>query len=39
MVTFVELPLFTEQITDLVDDTAYSLLQKDRNFEHETKRN
>jgi hypothetical protein len=39
MVTFVELPLFTEQITDLVDDTAYSLIQNDMHFEHETKRN
>ena len=29
MVTFVELPLFTEQITGLVDDAAYSLFQKE----------
>ncbi len=28
MVTFVELPLFTEQITDLVDDMAYGLFQR-----------
>ena len=27
--SFVELPLFTEQITGLVDDTAYSLFQKE----------
>ncbi len=27
--TFVELPLFTEQITRLVDDAAYSLFQRD----------
>jgi hypothetical protein len=26
-VTFVELPLFTEQITGMVDDAAYSLFQ------------
>jgi hypothetical protein len=29
MVTFVELPLFTEQITNLVDDAVYGLFQKD----------
>jgi hypothetical protein len=29
MVTFVELPLVTEQITSLVDDAAYGLFQKD----------
>ena len=29
MVTFVELPLFTEQITRLVDDAVYGLFQKD----------
>jgi hypothetical protein len=28
-VTFVELPLFTEQITELVDDAAYSLFQRE----------
>ena len=29
MVTFVELPLFTQQITGLVDDAVYGLFQKD----------
>ena len=29
MVTLVELPLFTEQITSLVDDAVYRLFQKD----------
>ena len=29
MVTFVELPLFTEQITRLVDDAAYLRLQRE----------
>ncbi len=29
MVTFVELPLFTEQITSLVDDAVYRLFQKE----------
>ncbi len=27
MVTFIELPLFTEQITDLLDDMDYALFQ------------
>jgi hypothetical protein len=29
VVTFVELPLFTEQITRLVDDAAYGLFQQE----------
>jgi len=29
VVTFIELPLFTEQVTDLVDDAAYSRFQKE----------
>ncbi len=29
MVTFIELPLFTEQITRLIDDAAYILFQKE----------
>jgi len=28
-VTFIELPLFTERITDLVDDTSYAEFQKE----------
>ncbi len=28
MVTFVELPLFTEQIIDFLDDLAYGLFQR-----------
>jgi hypothetical protein len=29
VVTFIELPLFTEQITDLVDDAAYGRFQRE----------
>ncbi len=29
MVTFVELPLFTRQITDLLDDASYARFQRD----------